>query len=63
MNEFAFHLGQTVAIQASGEQGLVIARAEYTNCVNRYFIRYRNANGLAVEAWWDEDALHPVIPQ
>lgn len=61
MNPFAFQLGQQVAITASGEQGLVVGRAEYSNSRNSYFVRYQAADQRAVEAWWSEDALEPVV--
>lgn len=57
MNSFAFSLGQQVAITASGEQGQVIGRAEYSNSTNTYYVRYRASDGRATEAWWNEDAL------
>lgn len=60
MDSFKFQLGQQVAITASGEQGTVVGRAEYTNSSNSYYVRYRSADGRAVEAWWTEDALQPA---
>lgn len=57
MNRFAFNLGQQVTITASGEQGTVLGRAEYINSTDSYFVRYRSADGRAVEQWWTEDAL------
>jgi hypothetical protein len=44
-------------IKASGEQGVVIGRAEYTNADPSYYCRYKAADGRAVEGWWAEDAL------
>lgn len=44
-------------IAASGEAGEVLGRAEYTTAANNYYIRYQEATGRAVEAWWSEDAL------
>jgi hypothetical protein len=63
MNQYAFELGQQVAIRASGEQGQVVGRGEYTNAANTYFVRYRCADGRAVETWWSEDALDPVVTE
>lgn len=57
MNQFRFSLHQVVRIEASSEQGTVIARAEYTNSENSYLIRYTAADGRAVESWWGESAL------
>lgn len=54
---FKFQLGQTVVIATSGETGEVIGRAEYLASQPNYLIRYRCADGRAVEAWWTEDAL------
>lgn len=52
-----FNLKQIVVITASGEQGEVIARAEYVVAEPSYLIRYKCADGRAVEAWWTESAL------
>ena len=57
MSPFKFNLGQQVKIAVSDEAGQVIGRAEYTTDTNSYFLRYKNADGNAVQAWWDEDAL------
>ncbi len=57
MNSFAFRLGQQVVITASGEEGEVVGRAEYSNSSNSYYVRYRARDGRATEAWWTEDAL------
>jgi len=58
MKSFKFNLGDQVTITASGETGQIIGRAEYTTSANNYYIRYCSADGRAVEAWWQEDALH-----
>lgn len=59
MNEtFAFELNQAVKIDMSGEQGIVIGRAEYSeSSAPQYYVRYRAGDGRAVEAWWSEKAL------
>ena len=57
MNRFSFDLNDGVVIKASGERGLVIGRAEYTNSANTYMVRYKCADGRAVEQWWSEEAL------
>jgi hypothetical protein len=54
---FKFQLGHEVTIEASGETGVVIGRAEYTTSQPSYLLRYRSADGRAVEAWWSESAL------
>lgn len=55
-----FELNQFVSITASGESGIVIGRAEYANSENSYLLRYRAADGRAVETWWQESALRAV---
>lgn len=57
MNPFKFELNQPVAIAQSGEQGKVIARAEYVEAPPSYLIRYRRADGCASEVWWSETVL------
>lgn len=52
-----FELKKTVTIAASGEQGEVIGRAEYAHAEPSYLVRYKCADGRAVEAWWTESAL------
>lgn len=52
-----FALAEKVAITASHETGHVIARAEYSEASNNYLVRYKAADGRAVEAWWTEAAL------
>jgi hypothetical protein len=54
---FRFALADRVAIMASGEDGTVVGRAEYTNAGSTYLVRYRATDGRAIEAWWAEDAL------
>ena len=54
---FKFNLGDKVAVEVSGETGEVLGRAEYTTAANNYFVRYKSADGRAVETWWQEDAL------
>ena len=55
-----FELGQQVQIEVSGEQGEVIARVEYKDAHPAYTVRYKSADGRAVEAWWNESALIPA---
>lgn len=55
--DFEFSLSDPVRIVASDETGEVIARAEYLTAENGYLIRYKSADGRAVESWWGESAL------
>lgn len=55
---FQFELRQRVRLNESDEVGTVIGRAEFTNKQPQYMVRYRAADGRAVESWWDEDAIH-----
>lgn len=57
MEKLKFELGQSVTIAASGEKGEIIARAEYATAEPSYYLRYRSADGRAVESWWGESAL------
>ena len=57
MNKFLFHMNQAVKIAVSGEEGVVVGRAEYDTAENNYFVRYRSADGRAIEQWWSESAL------
>jgi hypothetical protein len=57
MGGFKFNMGQQVAIEASGETGEIIGRAEYTTAENNYLIRYKAADGRATEQWWQENSL------
>jgi hypothetical protein len=52
-----FDLNQVVTIAPSGEQGSVIARAEYVASEPHYLVRYPSADGRVVESWWGESAL------
>jgi len=52
-----FELNNLVVIKCSEEQGDVIGRAEYSNAERSYLVRYKAADGRAVEAWWAESAL------
>lgn len=56
-NKFKFELGSNVTISVSGESGEVIGRAEYQISENSYYVRYKSADGRAVETWWNESAL------
>lgn len=54
---FDFALGAEVVIDASGEHGRVIGRAQYETSDDNYLIRYRDGSGSAVEQWWTRSAL------
>ena len=54
---FKFNIDQQVVISISEESGTVIGRAEFSNSENSYQIRYKAADGRAVELWWLESAL------
>jgi hypothetical protein len=57
MSQFKFNLNDNATINASGESGQIIGRAEYVSVENQYHIRYKAADGRAVEAWWGESAI------
>lgn len=57
---FKFNLKQVVKITESDESGTVIGRAEYAESMQQYFVRYKSADGRAVEVWWTEAALAAV---
>lgn len=57
MNELKFQLGQRVRLTESGEEGSIIARAEYLTQEAQYYVRYRAADGRQTEVWWGESAL------
>lgn len=55
-----YELNETVVISVSGETGVVIGRAEWASSEPSYEVRYKSADGRAVEAWWVEAALEPA---
>jgi hypothetical protein len=58
MREMKFELNQQVTILVSGERGEVIGIATYSHTPEpSYMLRYKAADGRAVEAWWAESAL------
>jgi hypothetical protein len=58
VDELKFQLNDEVVIAASGEEGVVIGRAEYSYAEPSFLVRYKAGDGRAVEAWWTETALH-----
>lgn len=57
MGDIQFNLHDRVVITESGEAGQVIGRAQYANAEPGYLIRYKAADGRAVESWWTQGAL------
>lgn len=57
---FKFKLTQQLLVSVSAEQGECIARSEHAAAEPQYLLRYRAADGRAVEAWWTEGALAAV---
>lgn len=57
MDDWVFKLNERVEIKESKETGLVIGRADYTYMERHYLVRYKAADGRAVEAWWGTSAL------
>lgn len=57
MLDFKFQIAQIVNIPASGESGEVIGQAHFAHAEDSYLVRYRAADGRAVESWWTEGAL------
>ena len=56
-DQFKFRKNQRVRIVESGEEGTVIGRAEYIHCTDSYLVRYKAADGRAVEQWWSVESL------
>jgi len=57
MSEFKFCNGDKVMIECSGEEGVILGRAEYSTSENQYYLRYKAGDGRAVDSWWQESAL------
>lgn len=53
-------LGRSVVIKESGEVGKVVGVAQFTHGRTASLVRYCNSVGVAVELWWDDDALEIV---
>ncbi len=60
MNAFRYELGHIVQIKASGERGEVIGCAKFSSSQDQYQVRYKAADGNAVEVWWTQSALEEV---
>jgi hypothetical protein len=50
-------IGAAVVIVCSGETGNVIGRAEYAELGPQLLVRYKAADGRAVEKWWAVPAV------
>lgn len=58
MSENRFKMGDLAKIKASGETGEVIGIAQHAGqAAPQYLLRYAQATGNAVEAWWEDAAL------
>ena len=55
-----FKLNQSVRIAVSGETGVVIGVASYTYAEPSMLVRYKTADGNALESWWTQSALEAV---
>lgn len=56
-NNAVIALGDQVVIKVSGETGQVIGRAQYMTSEPSNLVRYKSADGRAVEAWWPDSAV------
>ncbi|MEE9923718.1 MAG: hypothetical protein PBV01_10200 [Brucella anthropi] len=57
MKKWKLELGQTVTLAMSGEQGVVVGRAEYEIDEDCYLVRYKAGDGHLDENWWPESAI------
>jgi hypothetical protein len=55
--EHPFKIGDEVVIAASGERGEVIGLAVFARSEASAQLRYKAADGRAVESWWQVSAL------
>lgn len=55
-----YPLGAAARIRVSGETGAIIGRAEYSEMGPQVMLRYKAADGRAVEAWWSIDAVEVI---
>ena len=58
--EFKYALGADVTISISGEEGTVVSRLDSENSEDQCQVRYKSADGRAVESWWVVSALEPT---
>ncbi len=57
MGKYAYDLGAKVKLAMSGEKGVVVGRAEYSENPPSYWVRYVAANGQQREGWFNAEAL------
>ncbi len=55
-----YEIGDKVMITVSGEVGIVIGVAFYAYMDSQVLLRYKSADGRAVEQWWDMNAIEAV---
>lgn len=55
-DKWLFNLDDRATL-TSGEEGVIIGRAEYTNSTRNYLLRYKAGDGRLTEAWWTADAF------
>lgn len=60
IHEFKHALGDKVKIKCSNEEGEIIGRAQYVSSDDSFLVRYKAADGRAVENWWCESAIEAV---
>jgi hypothetical protein len=59
---YVFALKQPVALSLSGEAGIVIGRAEYSNESPSYRVRYVDATGRQQCEWFSADSICAISP-
>lgn len=58
---FDIKLNAEVRIKCSGEKGIVIGRCEHLDATEHdYRLRYKAADGRAVESWWSRTAIEAI---
>lgn len=60
MNDLRFDLNDVVRLCESGEEAIVIGRAQMQYSEPLYLLRYCNGEGCQVESWWGQSALVSV---
>jgi hypothetical protein len=56
------HIDDDVEIVVSGEKGIAIGVAYFKDSQPQALVRYKAADGRAVEGWWNFDALRVLPP-
>ena len=57
MKKFKFNIGDRVKLTESGEEGVVIGRAEYRYATDSFLILYKSGCGRQVENWWNVEFI------